>query len=402
MKTGIDVCVGNGFKEFYGQRLGLLVNQASVDSNLRHTWDLFVEMASANRSVPSQGFEVKALFCPEHGLRGTREYMEDVESGRDSDSGLPVYSLYGKSRESLAPAPSMLSEIDTVVIDLQDVGTRYYTYIWTMALMMQACADQNKRVVVLDRPNPINGVSVQGTVLSPDSSSFVGLYSIPIRHGMTIGELALMFDSRFMDKKLKPLSITVVELEGWKRNMWFDDTGLPWGKPSPNMRSLETAIVYPGMCLLEGTNVSEGRGTSKPFELFGAPWIDEKELCEQLNKEDLSGVTFHPVQFVPRMSKFKDKVCKGAQLNVSDRDEFLPFLTGLHVVKTIRYLHPQSFVWCDPPYEYEEVVMPFDMLVGNSWLRESIEENRSLEEMEGLWSGELGAFRTMRGEWLIY
>lgn len=393
VKTGIDVCIEEEFKEFNGKRIGLLIHPASVDSNLRHTQDLFIQ--TIRLSDHKNKCKVVALFTPEHGLYGTQEYMEEVKSFRDSHSSLPVYSLYGKT---LKPTNLMLKEIDTMVIDLQDVGTRYYTFIWTMALTLLACAKNKKQVVILDRPNPINGITLEGPVLESDFSSFVGLYPIPIRHSMTIGELAGMFNSHF---KISA-ELEVIKTQGWNRKMWFDETGLPWVMPSPNMAILETAIVYPGMCLLEGTNISEGRGTSRPFELFGAPWIDELKLCQELNKEKLPGVIFRPVHFIPSASKFKNELCKGAQLHITTRDEFLPFLTGVHIVRITRNMYPKFFKWRQPPYEYEEKKLPFDSLAGNSWLREYIEQDKPLKEIQSQCEKELESFKHIREQYLLY
>jgi len=400
VQTGIDVCIEDRFKKFKGKRVGLLIHPASVDSKLRYTQDLFLQNVGNRhaRSLPNRPHKklnVKALFTPEHGLYGTQEYMKGVESFRDSRSGLPVYSLYG---ETLKPTSKMLEEIDTMVIDLQDVGTRYYTFIWTTALTLRACAQNNKQVVILDRPNPINGTTLEGPVLSPNFSSFVGLYPIPVRHSMTIGELARMFNLHF---KIRA-ELEIIKMQGWHRKMWFDETGLPWVMPSPNMATFETAIVYPGMCLLEGTNISEARGTTRPFELFGAPWIDERKLCQELNKENLPGVVFRPVHFIPYTSKFKEKLCKGAQLHITQRIQFEPFLTGVHIIKVIKNMYPKFFEWRKPPYEYEHKKLPFDLLAGNSWLRKFIEQDKPLKEMQSRWGKELETFKSIREEYLLY
>lgn len=384
VKTGIDICVEERFKEFKGKRVGLLIHPASIDSKLRYTQNLFL-----------QNCKLKALFVPEHGLYGTQEYMEGVRSFHDPRSNLPVYSLYGKT---LKPTSEMLQDIDIMVIDLQDVGTRYYTFIWTMALTLQACAQNKNPVVILDRPNPINGITLEGPILEPDFSSFVGLYPIPVRHGMTIGELATLLNSHF---KIG-VELEVIKMQGWNRKMWFDETELHWVMPSPNMATLETAIVYPGMCLLEGINISEGRGTSRPFALFGTPWIDEWKLCQELNKENLSGVIFRPAHFIPSTSKFKNELCKGAQLHITQRDEFLPFLTGIYIIKVIRTLYPEFFKWRQPPYEYEEKKLPFDLLAGNSWLREYIEQDKPLKEIQSQWGKELKSFKHIREQYLLY
>jgi uncharacterized protein YbbC (DUF1343 family) len=382
METGIDVCVKNNFLKFGKKRLGLLVHSASVDSSLSYTHDLFL-----------QNCNVTALFSPEHGLYGTQEYMEEVETFKYQD--ISVYSLYGKHLE---PTKEMLDEIDTMVIDLQDIGTRYYTYIWTIVLTLQACARYNKKVILLDRPNPINGRIVEGPILSSNYRSFVGLYPIPVRHGMTIGELANMFNTHFNIGA----DLEIIKMRNWQRDMWFDDTKLPWIPPSPNIPTLESATVYPGMCLLEGTNISEARGTTKPFEFFGAPWIEAQDVCEKLNKMGLQGVFFRPVQFVPAKDKYKGKICKGAQIHVTQRDNFSPFITGITVIKVIRDMYSQCFKWRKPPYEYENKRLPFDLLVGNSYIRREIEKNIEINKLPDIWKEELKSFLSLRSKYLFY
>jgi uncharacterized protein YbbC (DUF1343 family) len=304
-----------------------------------------------------------------------------------------VYSLYGKVRK---PQPEMLKEIDTLVFDLPDVGARYYTFIWTLGLCMQACVEQQKRIVILDRPNPINGVKVEGPVIDPEFSSFVGMYPIAVRHGMTVGELALLFNDEFGIK----CQLEVVKMEGWRRDMWFDDTRLPWVIPSPNMPTLDTATVYPGMCLLEGTNLSEGRGTTRPFEIFGAPWLDPYLLKEKLEREDFSGIFFRSLCFVPTFNKWKDELCRGIQIHVTDRAYFLPFEIALAIVKYSRELHPDSFRWSAPPYEYEENKLPFNIIAGTDRLRKMM--NKELKDICKSWQKELTEFKIMREKYLLY
>jgi uncharacterized protein YbbC (DUF1343 family) len=254
----------------------------------------------------------------------------------------------------------MLHDLDLLLIDLQDVGARYYTFVWTMYLAMRACERENIRVVVLDRPNPINGVTVEGPTLNPDYHSFVGMHPIPVRHGKTIGELAAQFRSECFPS----CALTVLPMKNWERVMWFDQTGLPWVTPSPNMPTLGTATVYPGMCLLEGTNVSEGRGTTRPFEIFGAPWIDAEKLCRELNGLKLSGTHFRETFFQPTFHKFSGQLCGGAQLHVTDRDAFHPFETGVEVIRGIRRMYANHFQWKSPPYEYEYKRLPIEVLLG--------------------------------------
>lgn len=387
VKVGIEALRDNKFTILQGQRVGLVVHPASVDSRLEHTVDVFLR---------EKGGYLKALFGPQHGVRGdTQANMVEWEGYQDPHTGLPVYSLYGKTRK---PTRQMLENIDTLVFDLQDIGSRYYTFIWTMALCIQACAEHGKRMVVLDRPNPINGVSLEGPVLSPDFDSFVGLYPIPVRHAMTVGELAPMFNKVFDIG----CNLEVVKLEGWNRKDWFDETSLPWVMPSPNIPTLNTTTVYPGLCLLEGTNLSEGRGTTRPFEVFGAPWIEPYQLLSVLDEEKLSGVVFRPLYFTPTFNKWVGELCGGFQIHVLNRDIFLPFITGVAIIKAIHKLYPNDFRWKDPPYEYEEEKLPFDILVGNDKLRQAIERGEPLQVMWEGWAKDLESFKEMRKEYLLY
>jgi uncharacterized protein YbbC (DUF1343 family) len=307
---------------------------------------------------------------------------------KDIDKYMRSFDTTGAGK---IPEGAMIQDVDVLVFDIQDVGTRVYTYIATMAYAMQACAQSDIEFIVLDRPNPINGVNLEGPILEyPEFSSFVGLYPIPLRHGMTAGELALMFNQKFLEKKAK---LTVVPIKGWKRTMWFDDTRLPWVIPSPNMPTLETAIVYPGQVLLEGTNVSEGRGTTKPFELFGAPWIDGYELVRHLRALGLDGVGFREAWFTPSFSKYAGENCGGAQVHVTNRHVFRPLATSLHIIKTIRDLYPEKFSF-HPDY--------FDRIMGNSRVREAIERNASVEEILASFEDGLKEFAEERKPYLLY
>jgi uncharacterized protein YbbC (DUF1343 family) len=321
--------------------------------------------------------------------------MVEWEGFCDQETGLPVYSLYGKTR---SPIPDMLQNIDCLVIDLPDVGARYYTFAWTVALCLQACQENQVSCVVLDRPNPITGMMVEGPVLDPSFSSFVGLYSLPIRHGMTMGELATYFNGEFGIG----CDLTVVPMEGWKRQMWYEETGLPWVMPSPNMPTLDTALVYPGMALLEGTSVSEGRGTTRPFEIFGNPGADPYALVRALENDHLSGVTFRPLHFMPTFQKHQGKLCGGAQIHVTDRDAFLPVLTGVAIIRSLYQLCPETFRWKEPPYEYEAEKLPIDILAGSDALRLQIEGGCSLEEISLSWKGQTEDFLARRKPYLIY
>jgi len=386
VKSGLEVLLEERPSRLKGARLALIANPASVDSGLNHAIDLF---------CARRDFRLAAILGPEHGARG--EAQDQIEMGDSSDeaTGLPVYSLYGKS---LIPTPRMLRNVDTLVFDLQDIGSRYYTYITTMAYAMQACARDGKRMVVLDRPNPINGITIQGNVLDPRYSSFVGLYPLAVRHGMTAGELALLMNKEFH----VGCRLEVVAMRGWRRSMWFDRTGLPWVNPSPNMPTLETATVYPGGCLIEGTNLSEGRGTTRPFEFIGAPYIKPRALVERLEKERLRGARFRPLYFQPVFNKWAGELCGGIQVHVSDRDLFDPFLTYIAIIRAVSQLYPDRFEWRRPPYEYEREKLPIDILCGNSLVREQIEAGRSLREIKAAWQKELTAFTKLRRKYLIY
>jgi uncharacterized protein YbbC (DUF1343 family) len=322
--------------------------------------------------------------------------MVEWEGFRDKSTGLPVYSLYSHTRK---PEPGMLSDIDVLVIDLQDVGSRYYTFIWTMDLCMQACLELKKSVVILDRPNPIGGIITEGPVLDTAFSSFVGQRELPVRHGMTIGEIANYIKDGFYPS----LNLHIITMHGWRRQMWFDNTGLPWVMPSPNMPTLDTATVYPGMCLLEGTNLSEGRGTTRPFEIFGAPYIEPERLVNRLDSFRLPGVFFRPLYFQPTFQKYSGRLCGGAQIHIINKQRFRPFKTGVAIIKAVHDLYPEQFQWQQPPYEYETEKMPIDILAGTDRLRRYIEEGTSLDRMEEWWTEECREFqKRVRRNYLIY
>ncbi len=385
--TGLDRAEKLWPRDLRGARVGLVVHPASVNRVLDH---------AATILHKSRKLKVTALFGPQHGILGqTQDNMIEWEGFRDPVSGVPIYSLYGKTRK---PTPNMLSDIDVLVIDVQDVGARYYTFIWTLELCMQACKELNKAVIVLDRPNPINGRTTEGPLLNPDYASFIGLRPLPIRHGMTIGEIGLYLRDTFHPG----LDYRVVPLQGWKRSMWFDETLLPWVLPSPNMPTLDTALVYPGMCLLEGTNISEGRGTTRPFEIFGAPFIHAETIVGVLDEFRLPGVVFRPLSFQPTFQKHTGILCGGAQIHVIDREKFKPFKTGVAVIKAVHNTYPRDFAWNQPPYEYEEINLPFDVLAGGNRLRKDIESWKNLGEMEHWWKKETKTFEKTRKKYLIY
>lgn len=377
-RTGLDLLGREWPRTFRQSNVGLLAHPASVDRSLHHAVDLF---------LCSKKFRLRSLFGPQHGLRGeTQDNMIEWGGYRDPRTGLKVYSLYGDTRK---PRPEMLQGIDLMVVDLQDVGSRYYTFIWTLALVMEACRDNGKPVLVLDRPNPISGSGVEGPVLNPAYASFVGLRPLPVRHGMTIAEIALYLKDRYY----ADLDLHIIPMAGWRRTLWFDQTGLPWVPPSPNMPTLDTAVVYPGMCLLEGTNLSEGRGTTRPFEIFGAPFIDPEKLVTRLNAFRLKGVVFRALHFQPTFQKHAGQLCGGAQIHVTDRSRFKPFLTAAAVLEAALELWPKHFSWNRPPYEYENVLFPIDILAGTDRFRRDLEAGRSLKEMEAWWNEEMAQFK---------
>lgn len=388
VRSGLDIVESAWPRELRGARVGLLAHPSSVTSGLIHATDVFIR---------SRIFEVTALFGPQHGIRGeTQDNMIEWEGFCDPATGLRVYSLYGETRK---PTPAMLEGVDALVIDLQDVGARYYTYIWTMDLCMAACHELGKAVVVLDRPNPIGGVCTEGPVLRSEFASFVGLRRMPVRHGMTIGEISRYFAGEFY----LGLHAHVVPVDGWKRSMWFDQTGLPWVMPSPNIPTLESAQVYPGMCLLEGTNLSEGRGTTRPFEIFGAPFIEPRTLVKRLVECGLPGVIFRPLHFQPTFQKHAGQLCGGVQIHVVGRDAYLPFRTAVAVLSAVREIYPDEFSWRMPPYEYETVRLPFDILAGDDSLRSAIERGDDLETMASEWKRECDAFdEGVRRKYLMY
>jgi uncharacterized protein YbbC (DUF1343 family) len=385
--TGLERLLAGDGPDLRGKKLGLIANPTSVDRELRHSID----------RLRAAGLDLRALFGPEHGLRGDAQYMVPVgELSRDRRSGLPVHSLYGASEDSLAPRPEQLAGLDALLFDIQDVGSRYYTYVWTLVLAMRACARAGVEVIVLDRPNPIGGELVEGGAIAPGFTSFVGLLSLPNRHGMTAGEIARMA----LDRERMDLPLTVVEMRGWTRAMRHADTELPWVLPSPNMPTEETALVYPGMCLLEGSELSEGRGTTRPFEIAGAPFVDGDALAEAM--AGLPGVRLRPLTFTPTFEKHAGAACGGVQLHVTDRAAFRPYLTGVAFLRAVRTLWPDEFAWRTRAYEFVDRIPAIDLLAGSPALREGIDRGASLSELAATWAAEEDAFRAARAAWLLY
>lgn len=364
-----------------------MANPASVGPDYRHGRTL---MAAA---LPGR---LGALFSPQHGFFADKQdNMIESGHGLDPVTGVPVWSLYGETRW---PTDEMMDGIDTVVVDIQDVGTRVYTFIWTLAYIMEAAAEKGFHVAVLDRPNPIGGLGVEGNLIDPSCVSFVGRYPIPMRHGMTIGELALFFNEVFGIG----CDLTVVPMTGWQRSMHFSDTGLPWVLPSPNMPCEEAALVYPGQVILEGCNLSEGRGTTRPFELFGAPWLDTAALLKALEPTSLDGCILRETGFEPTFGKWRGELCRGFQIHVTDRDRFSPYRLSLDIVRAAIANHPADFAWKQPPYEYEYEKLPMDMILGSTPLRKGLEAGTPISELEANWQEELAGFLKMRESFLIY
>lgn len=382
-QLGVEVLLDEQKHLIEGKRVGLITNPTGVDQDLNSIVDRLYE---------DPDIELTALYGPEHGVRGDAQAGEYVEFYIDESTGLPVYSLYGQTRK---PTPEMLENVDVLLFDIQDVGTRFYTYIYTMAYAMEAAAENEIEFIVLDRPNPLGGHKVEGPVLDPHYASFVGNYPIPLRHGMTVGELAELFNEEFDIHS----DLTVVEMNGWKRNMYYDDTSLDWVLPSPNMPVLETAIVYPGAALIEGTNVSEGRGTTKPFELIGAPFVNSKEFAAALNDLHLPGVTFRAASFTPTISKHSGTLSHGIQIHIQNEKAFKPIESGLHIVKTLHDMYPNDFEFRS---ENSAGISFFDNLIGNGWIREAIENGTSVKEMEKRWKPELKKFEKVRKGYLLY
>lgn len=388
VRIGLELFEKKIHKKFRYCNAGLLVHPASINKNYKHAVEVLLK---------SKKIKLKALFGPQHGIYGhTQDNMIEWEGFIDNKTSLPVYSLYGKTRK---PTPDMLKDIDLMIIDLQDIGSRYYTFIWTMDLCMEACYELKKGVIILDRPNPIGANIIEGTVLEENFTSFVGQKPLPIRHGMTIGEIAIYLKNQYYSK----IDLQIIKMENYKRNMWFDKTGLPWVMPSPNMPTLDTAIAYTGMCLLEGTNISEGRGTTKPFEIFGAPFIEPVLLTNKLKELNLEGVVFRPLYFQPTFNKYIGILCGGAQIHVIDRKKFKPFKTAVAIIKIIYNLYYNDFSWRLPPYEYEQKKLPFDILAGTDKLRKFIENGEKIKSIVDWYQDACDIFnRKFRKNSLIY
>ena len=381
VRNGVDVLLEDPSSFIGDARIGLITNPTGVTMGLYSTLDAFHE---------HPGIDLAAVFGPEHGARGDAQDALPVESRVDEATGIPVYSLYGEVRR---PPAEMLEGVELLVFDIQDVGARFYTYVSTLTHALEAAEEHGKGVVVLDRPNPINGVAVEGNIPEPGFESFVGLHRVPIRHGLTIGELALLANEGI------GAELRVVPMEGWSRGMWFDETGLPWVQPSPNIPTLETATVYPGTCLFEGVNVSEGRGTTRPFEYIGAPWIDARSWASALNVLDLDGAVFRPCHFTPTFDKHQGEPCGGVQVHVTDWDAFKPVEAGLHMLAICIDLWPEECQWRTAT---DSERLHFDLLAGTDKIRDALTEGVSVDDIVGGWTGDLASFMERREDILLY
>ena len=387
IKIGLEKILTEDAELLENKRVGLICNQSSVNSRYRHAADLFYE---------HPGIDLTALFGPQHGIRGdVQDNMVETSHATDQNTKLPVFSLYSETRE---PTEEMLKNLDALVFDLQDVGCRVYTFIYTMANAMRACAKYGKEFIVLDRPNPIGGAKVEGNVLETGNESFVGLYPIPMRHGLTVGELAQLFNKEYGIN----CALKVVKLEGWERELYLDETDAPWVIPSPNMPTVDTAVVFPGTVYFEGTQISEGRGTTRPFEIVGAPYIDAKIYTDALSSLELPGVIFRETNFLPTFQKHHGTVCGGVFLHVADRNRFKPVLTGIAMVKTAFDLYKSEFKWKNPPYEYVFDRNPFDVIAGTMKTREQIETGIALTDIELSWKSDVESFEDKRRQYFLY
>ncbi len=388
VKIGAEILIEKHLDLIKGKKVGIVTNHTGILPDGRHIVDVLNEI---------EGVKIVALFGPEHGIRGEVPDGKSISHGVDAKTGIPVFSLYGEVKK---PTEEMLKDIDVLIFDIQDVGARFYTYISTMSYCMEACAEMGKKFIVLDRPNPIRGVYVDGPILEPRFKSFVGLHPIPVAHGMTVGELAKMFnDEGWLENAVKA-DLTVVKMENYSRRMWFDQTGLPWVKPSPNMMTLKTAIVYTATCFIEGTNVSEGRGTQQPFEWIGAPWIDGEKLAKELNYYKLPGVKFEPISFTPTDiekvtidPKYEGEKCGGVYLNVYDREKFEPVKVGVYILYALKKLYPDKFKWRTAGQ---------DRLWGTDKVRLMIDEGKKPDEIIKTWEDDVKKFLSIRQKYLLY
>jgi uncharacterized protein YbbC (DUF1343 family) len=387
VRTGLDALVTDPAL-LSRRRFGVLANQAAVTADLVPAW----------RALAPCGGTLVRLFAPEHGLWGVAQDMETVATGHDSGLDVPVVSLYGDSPATLRPRQEDLADLEAAVVDLPDIGCRYYTFAATMAHLMAACEESGTEVIVCDRPNPVGGVALEGGGVEPRCRSFVSELPVPVRHGLTLGELALLLRA----DRHPALTLTVVSCEGWRRSQWWEGTGLPWVAPSPNMPTLTTAAIYPGACLVEATNLSEGRGTTRPFQLVGAPWLDGATLAARLDALGMPGVCFRATVFRPQFHKFGGQTCGGVEWHVTDRAALRPLATGLHLLAAVRALHPDRFAWRREPYEFVADVPAIDLLTGSPRARAVVEGRAPAEPLLAEWDAFCARFRAERRSFLLY
>ncbi|MFH0781113.1 MAG: DUF1343 domain-containing protein [Pseudomonadota bacterium] len=387
LKIGLEIFLDNIPSSLTGKRIGYLSNQASTDRALVHGRILLQKKLDR---------QLACLFSPQHGFFSEKQdNMIESDHILDTVTGLPIFSLYGEHRR---PTVEMFDRLDVLLIDLVDVGTRVYTFLYTMAYCLEMAAELGKEVIVLDRPNPVGGEKIEGNLLRPDCSSFVGLYPLPMRHGLTFGELALLINREFSIGA----EVTVAKMQGWRRNMLFRDTGFPWVTPSPNMPTPETALVYPGQVIWEGTNVSEGRGTTLPFEFVGAPFLRHEEMQHWIKRTDLPGCILRPIVFQPTSGKWAGEPCRGFQIHVTAPEIYLPYRTSMALLQATMHLYPEHFRYKEPPYEYEFERLPLDLILGDKAIREQLMQGQEISAMEAGWQQELRAFDGVRKNYFLY
>ncbi len=387
VKLGLEKVLNEQNNLLRNLRIGLICNQSSVNHQFQHAADLFFENDNLN---------LVSLFGPQHGIRGdVQDNMVETSHAIDRLTKLPIYSLYSETRQ---PTEEMLLSMDALVFDLQDVGCRVYTFIYTMANVMRACAMFGKKIFVLDRPNPIGGLLAEGNFLEKGHESFVGQFPLPMRHGLTVGELAKLFNTEFHIN----CDLEVITMNNWERQDFYDETDAPWVMPSPNMPTVDTTVVFPSTVYFEGTKVSEGRGTTRPFEIVGAPYIDSNEYADELSALELPGVIFRPINFLPTFQKYSNQSCGGVFLHITERNLFEPVITGLAMVKIMYELYPKDFEWKDTPYEYEFDRNPFDVIAGTTKIREMIEEGKSIAEIKLSWKNDVEDFNELRKKYFLY
>lgn len=387
LRVGLEILVADEAMTFGDRRIGYLSNQASTNRKLVHGRILLQQ---------KYGKRLSCLFSPQHGFFSEKQdNMIESDHAIDAVTGLPVYSLYGECRK---PSTEMFEQLDLLIIDLVDVGTRVYTFFYTMAYCLEKAAELGKKIVVLDRPNPTGGEKIEGNLLQPDCSSFVGLYPLPMRHGLTFAELALYINKEFQIGA----DLEVVAMKGWQRSMLFRETGFPWVCPSPNMPTPETALVYPGQVIWEGTNVSEGRGTTLPFEFVGAPYWQHDKIEARLSKTELPGCYLRPIVFQPTSGKWAEQACSGFQLHVTNPQSFLPYRTSLAMLQAVILLYPEEFCYKQPPYEYEFERLPMDLILGDRDVRQQLESGKAIEQIEEGWQDSLNGFDLIRKIYFLY